>query len=370
MKKIVLTFFFVFSLPLITLAYESGEVRINEYSPQPASGNSWVELLSSTSTEIDLAGWQLTHQVIDEFGSTTVATTTLSSQILPAGGLVSIEIILSTTSDALFIYDPTGQRIDGVTYGEISIPDISSLVTPPGLGQSALSLGGPWMATDNPSRNWFNLDPTKQSIIDTFPAGISANLTGAIDWTAVTNLTFEQANKGRFVWPGPLNLTGNIDRTDLQNLATVLNFEAGTVTATGTLASASHTFTSLVPAPAPITPPAGGGGGGGGGSSGSITTPPATTTIPIGRILGVSAFKFTRILRLGMSGLDVQELQKILIAEKFLKIKTATKYFGPATQKALISWKKKNKIRPYTGVISKPLIKYLNDRVDKTITLN
>ncbi|MFA5024783.1 MAG: peptidoglycan-binding protein [Patescibacteria group bacterium] len=117
--------------------------------------------------------------------------------------------------------------------------------------------------------------------------------------------------------------------------------------------SASATYTWIINTPTQI-----GGGGGGGGGSPSTTTP---SIEPEGRVLGASTFQFRRILRRGMSGLDVQELQKILQAEKFLKTKTATKYFGPSTTKALIAWKKKHKIRPYTGVLSKPNLKYLNN---------
>lgn len=106
-----------------------------------------------------------------------------------------------------------------------------------------------------------------------------------------------------------------------------------------------------------ISAPASSGGGGGGGAP----TPFATSTEIEGRVLGANTFQFKRILRLGMSGVDVQELQNILQKSGFLKIKKTTKYFGPLTQKALMAWKRKNKIRPYTGVLSRFNLIYLNN---------
>lgn len=113
---------------------------------------------------------------------------------------------------------------------------------------------------------------------------------------------------------------------------------------------------------APVVPPPSGGGGGGGGGAAPVAVLAGTTTpeVPAGLVLGARSFRFSRILRPGMSGLDVTELQNILKREGFFKVKV-TKYFGPATKQALTLWQKKNKIRPATGVLGKPTIKYLNN---------
>jgi len=111
--------------------------------------------------------------------------------------------------------------------------------------------------------------------------------------------------------------------------------------------------------------PYGGGGGSVSASTGSVgsvlgvststvaTTNPeiivtiASSTVP-GQVLGATAFNFTRNLGYGVTGDDVTELQKLLIAEGYLMIKTPTKWFGPLTKAALTKWQAKNSI-PSTG---------------------
>ena len=110
------------------------------------------------------------------------------------------------------------------------------------------------------------------------------------------------------------------------------------------------------------TGPIGGGGGGGGGGGIFIpatarnTTPttggsngPIQSTKPAGSVLGVTAFRFTRNLSLGIRGADVTELQKVLIKEGFFKVGTTT-YFGPATRAAVILYQKSHKIQSTGGV--------------------
>ena len=102
------------------------------------------------------------------------------------------------------------------------------------------------------------------------------------------------------------------------------------------------------------SPSSGGGGGGGGGGSILPVTPstssPATSTPitiststvsapPKGQVLGASAYMFTRFLRRGVSGDDVIQLQKILIAQGHLR-STASGYFGALTESALKAFQK------------------------------
>jgi hypothetical protein len=102
-----------------------------------------------------------------------------------------------------------------------------------------------------------------------------------------------------------------------------------------------------------ITPPIRSGGGGGGGGYVAVpvkivATTTATTTRPL--VLGVSTFRFTRLLRLGLSGNDVKELQERLRAEGIFKYPVSTGYFGNLTRTALISYQKKHKF-PQTGTL-------------------
>ena len=98
--------------------------------------------------------------------------------------------------------------------------------------------------------------------------------------------------------------------------------------------------------------PAGGSGGGGGGGAIPATpatpaTPtvapatPATPAVPAeGRVLGATAFNFTKALFVGVRSDEVTELQKVLIAEGILKIDAPTGYFGQLTRTAVIAFQK------------------------------
>lgn len=109
-----------------------------------------------------------------------------------------------------------------------------------------------------------------------------------------------------------------------------------------------------------LTPPSVGSTSGGGyfvSSVGATVATTATVANPIalaqtgtvqGEVLGASTFNFTRNLSYGVTGDDVTELQKVLMAEGYLKIKAATKWFGPLTKSALVKWQAKNSI-PATG---------------------
>lgn len=83
----------------------------------------------------------------------------------------------------------------------------------------------------------------------------------------------------------------------------------------------------------------------------AVATTPTTVTVNTstpGVVLGASIYAFTRNLGYGAIGDDVTELQKILMTEGYLKIKVATRWFGPLTKAALVQWQAKNGI-PSTG---------------------
>ena len=107
-----------------------------------------------------------------------------------------------------------------------------------------------------------------------------------------------------------------------------------------------------------------GGGSSGGSSSGTTsnasTGARATTTGQVlgvqtsatstgkGQVLGVSTYNFTANAGVGSRGDAVSELQKVLIAQGFLKISAPTGYFGSLTKTALAKWQTKYKV-PATG---------------------
>jgi hypothetical protein len=104
----------------------------------------------------------------------------------------------------------------------------------------------------------------------------------------------------------------------------------------------------------PAPTPSGGGGGGGGGpifqntSNGSVALP---TTPPRGQVLGAEVFRFTKNLKYGMTDSDVMELQKRLIAEKFLTLDAPTNYFGPLTFAAVKKYQTAHGIVPVLGFV-------------------
>lgn len=59
-----------------------------------------------------------------------------------------------------------------------------------------------------------------------------------------------------------------------------------------------------------------------------------------GAVLGTSSFQFTVDLTLGTTSPDVEELQKVLIAQKFLAIKKPTGYYGLLTATAVAAYQR------------------------------
>ncbi|OGG76753.1 hypothetical protein A3B35_03000 [Candidatus Kaiserbacteria bacterium RIFCSPLOWO2_01_FULL_54_24] len=131
--------------------------------------------------------------------------------------------------------------------------------------------------------------------------------------------------------------------------------------------SAFTTYTqTAIPAPTPTPSPAPSGGGGGGGGGGFIpstslvtststslqTNTPTTMTLAQaatpqgllgdGQVLGASVYNFTRTIQRGSKGEDVIELQRVLIANGYLKIDAPTGFFGPITEAAVKAYQKAN----------------------------
>jgi len=113
--------------------------------------------------------------------------------------------------------------------------------------------------------------------------------------------------------------------------------------------------TSSNPAP---TATGGGTGGGGGLMSGPLavgyinTPPPAPGTQ--GKVLGASAYNFTKTLQLGSKGPDVVALQEYLIANGFMPTplvgSNVTGYFGKLTEAAVKAFQKAHGLEP-VGIV-------------------
>ena len=487
MKKLLILVFLL--LPVVTYGASFADVLFAELVSQPVNGSSWVELVNRTGSDINIEDWKIKHIFFDSFGNLVTSTTTFDDLIIPTKGLVSLDLALGTTSGQAILYDQLGKLIHGISYGSINDRDTDNIGIPPTIGQSIITSGndgGPWSVSDIVSRNWFNQWPTKQEILDTLPAGVENNLSGAggevagfvTDWVNASGLTFSRAGLGQVSWPMSLNLTGQVARATLSNLNGVFDFGFGYAKIKSTLGAPlvassmrvtlfglprasysindisvfddngnllatsssaypvisdfSYTFdagsasgtldfmtslpaTFLVPTstlpiatttppdstttpptststpplppdssstppvasstlpidpPASTTPPvlppdstttlpthnySGGGGG-------ALLWPRLNLGQPDGRVLGASAFRFNRIMRFGMTGRDVRELQVILQREGFYHLGLAGS-FGPATRLALIAWQKKYHLSA-TGLAGRSTLRALNNSTD------
>ena len=92
-------------------------IRLNEISPAPA--DPWIEIANTGSTPIDLAAWSLTDD-----GNTPRKFVFASGQKLSPGQFITVNatnsgVTLTTNGGALFLHDPSGNRVDALTYGWI-----------------------------------------------------------------------------------------------------------------------------------------------------------------------------------------------------------------------------------------------------------
>lgn len=94
-------------------------------------------------------------------------------------------------------------------------------------------------------------------------------------------------------------------------------------------------------------------------SSGGSSSSKAFAPAPVGRVLGASSYRFSTELTLGAKGVDVNELQSMLIAGGFLKIAAPTGFFGPMTAAAVKLYQAAHSI-PATGYVGPRTLALLN----------
>ena len=90
-------------------------IRINEVQPRDASGTGWAELVNTTASAVDLAGWTL----IDGNFFGPVYTFPPSTLISPGGRLVVDDVDLPFTLDAaddVHLFSRFGVLVDGATW--------------------------------------------------------------------------------------------------------------------------------------------------------------------------------------------------------------------------------------------------------------
>jgi hypothetical protein len=90
-------------------------IRINEVQPRDASGTGWTELVNTTGSDVDLAGWAL----IDANFFGPVYTFPPSTVITPGGRLVLEDSALPFTLDAaddVHLFSRFGVLVDGASW--------------------------------------------------------------------------------------------------------------------------------------------------------------------------------------------------------------------------------------------------------------
>ena len=127
--------------------YAPGSVVINEFLSSPDGTSEWVELLNTTSNEIDLADWILQ----DASQKKTTLTGTLAAHDFflienPSGKL-------NNSGDSILLSGPDNAAISSLTYGTESFPA-------PKKGHSAGSCASGWMTNIEPSPRTENICPT------------------------------------------------------------------------------------------------------------------------------------------------------------------------------------------------------------------
>lgn len=149
-KKLILV------LAMITLFFSVSssaiaQVIINEFMSDPESGPEWVELLNTSSSEVNLTGWSWT-ELASPGGDTEHESSPKSlSGVIPAGGIFVFEMSssLNNSGDSIGIYNGTNSE-GRVTFGKVSgyTADLSVSVK----GKSGALISGSWKNDQSPTK--------------------------------------------------------------------------------------------------------------------------------------------------------------------------------------------------------------------------
>jgi len=113
-KSLAMTFV-VFSLWLTANpAFATGSVVINEFLPNPISGNDWVELYNPTSNPVDIGNWYLKDEA-----TTHIADFSLSTSISAENYLaIDVGSRLNKDNDTVTLYNNVNETVDSRTYSQ------------------------------------------------------------------------------------------------------------------------------------------------------------------------------------------------------------------------------------------------------------
>ncbi len=143
------------------------KLKINEFLPNPSSGNEWIELYNPTTSSLDLAGGVLCD---GRSGTCTIAT--LSGTINPLGWLV-INLSsshLNNTGDSIILKNPDNVIIDTITYSGSLVPETDQTLARKIDGADTNNDTADWAITTSPT-------PGNANIISPPPPPTNSNTT-------------------------------------------------------------------------------------------------------------------------------------------------------------------------------------------------
>jgi hypothetical protein len=152
-KKLILALVGVVFLSSFNLA--RAEVIINEFVSDPDSGLEWIELLNTSSTEINLDGWKWTELASPGQDNEHESSPKSLNGVIGGGGFFVFEMssALNNSGDSIGLYN--GANLEQrVTFGTVN--NYSKDLETPAKGKSGALISGTWKTSQEPTRGQTN----------------------------------------------------------------------------------------------------------------------------------------------------------------------------------------------------------------------
>jgi len=146
-RRKVLTFALLFTTLFLQLTIDltlaTNSIVINEFLPNPASGNDWVELYNPTSSSVDIGNWYLRDEANSHIADFSISTS------IATGSHLAIDVgsRLNKDNDTVTLYNNVNETIDSRAYSQNPGDNIS-------IGR--YSDGNVWSNLQNPTKGSSN----------------------------------------------------------------------------------------------------------------------------------------------------------------------------------------------------------------------
>lgn len=151
-KKLTLVLVIIF---LSSFNLVQAEVVINEFMSDPSSGPEWIELLNTSSSEINLDGWKWTELASPGTDTEHEISPKNLSGTIGAGGFFVFELssALNNSGDSIGLYNGT-DLMDRVTFGNVN--NYSKDLEVSAKGKTGALISGAWKSNQEPTRGQVN----------------------------------------------------------------------------------------------------------------------------------------------------------------------------------------------------------------------